>query len=169
MKILIRPSSIIERCLWHKYEYFILDGKTKEEIEKIITSDDEFEIHEDDALIIGLLNCIETDNLRHRLNQHLLHVMSIKNVSLTLDKTGKTTLLIKKNTILYEIELFKKNFPESWKPNANYNHSLSELKEYMKIVIDKIENLKIHVEEVQGFKNEYIQINHLKKILKFNS
>ena len=42
MKILIKPTDILKRCLWDSYVYYVI-GSDKE-AEKILTEDQEFEI-----------------------------------------------------------------------------------------------------------------------------
>jgi hypothetical protein len=86
MRILITPNDIIERALWYKYEKYILEEKSQEEINKIVEENKEFELPERDALIIDLIKCIETDNLKHRLNQHILHILSVKSTEINTNK-----------------------------------------------------------------------------------
>lgn len=166
MKILIKPSDIIERALWYKYEYYILDDKKKEKIKETIDKNEEFELSEKDALIIGLLSCIETDNLKHRLNQHLLHLYSIRSTDFSDDKG--TYNVISKNLIEGELDRYMKNFPDEWNPTLNYVEGIKELRKYIKELTESIKDLIIHEGDFQGNKVEYIQINHLKKIMDFN-
>ena len=169
MIIKLKPSEIIERCLWYKYEYFILANKNKDEIETLVKENKEFEIKENEGLIIGLLKCIETDNLIHRLNDHIIHTMKVKNVTIPIDKNDKTAICIKKNIVLYELDIFKKNFPDVWNPTENYVSSHFDLLIYIDYLMKRVNTLKVYIEEVYGFTNEYIQLNHLKKTLKLNT
>ena len=66
MQITIQPEELIKMCLWDSYVYYIL-GSDKE-AEKILKENKEMAISERDALIIGLLKVIETDNLIHKFN-----------------------------------------------------------------------------------------------------
>lgn len=166
MKILITPHDIIERALWHKYAYYILDGMSQDKIEKIVVENEEFEMTEREALIINLLKCIETDNLKHRLNQHILHILSIK--SSEVDKDKKKVYAIRKNAIDDELTTFLKNFPDSWESTANYKHSLVEVKEYIAGLKEKLGKLLIIESEFQGNIIEYVQVTHVKKMLDFN-
>ena len=167
MKILITPHDIIERALWQRYEYYILEDKSQEEIEKIITENEEFVISERDALIIDLLKCIETDNLSHRFNQNILHILNIKSTEVEVDK-NKKTFAVRKNLMIDELSKFMKNFPSSWKPPINYKNSKEELVKYINSISKKLESAKIIEVEFQGNTIEYIQVNHVKKMLNFN-
>ena len=167
MKILITPHDIIERALWYKYEKYILDEKSTEYIEKIVTENLEFEISERDALIIDLIKCIETDNLKHRLNQYILHILSVKSTEISTPKKSNL-LVIRKNAIQDELNMYLKNFPDSWKPKINYKEGYKELVEYINTLLEDTEKLLIHEGEFQGNKIEYVQVTHVKKMLNFN-
>ena len=167
MKIILKPSDIIERALWYKYEYFILDGKSQKEIEEIIKKDEEFEITERSALIIDLLKCIVTDNLKHRLNQHILHLLNVKTTEISTPKKANV-LVINKNTIKYELDRYSKNFPNSWKPTLNYVENLKELKKYISELKKKLKKLIVHEGSFQGNVIEYVEVTHVKKMLDFN-
>ena len=166
MKIVLTPHDIIERALWWKYQYYILDGMSQDKIDKIVEENEEFEITEREALIINLLKCIETDNLKHRLNQHVLHLLSVK--SAEVDKDKKKVYAIRKNAIDDELTTFLKNFPEKWDAKANYKYSLEEVKEYIVGLKEKLGTLLIIESEFQGNIIEYVQVTHVKKMLDFN-
>ena len=57
MKILIRPSDILEKSLWDNYVYYVVSSEKAETLlkKKIRSS----EISERDALIIGLLKVMK--------------------------------------------------------------------------------------------------------------
>lgn len=166
MKILITPHDIIERALWHKYQYLILDGKTQAEIDTIVKENKEFEINERDALVINLVKCIETDNLKHRLNQHLIHILSVKSTDIS--NGTKNVLCIRKNAINDELVTFLKNFPPAWEPKLNYSHGHSDLKEYIEGLQEKLSKLAIILGEINKNVIEYVQVTHVKKMLNFN-
>lgn len=167
MKIILKPSDIIERALWYKYEYYILDGKTQKEITEIIEKNEEFELDERSALIIDLLKCIVTDNLKHRLNQHILHLLNVKTTEINTVKKSNL-LVINKNTVNYELDRYSKNFPDSWKPALNYVANLKELTKYIETIKKKLEKLIIHEGSFQGNVIEYVEATHVKKMLDFN-
>ena len=166
MKILITPHDIIERALWQKYEYYILDGMPQEKISKIISDNEEFVINEKDALVIGLVKCIETENLKHRFNQHMMEILSTKSTEVKI--AGKGKLAITKNSISYEINNYLRNFPDAWKPKLHYQKGLEELTEYLEKLIENLEKISVHVGEFQGNKIDYVQVIHIKKMLDFN-
>ena len=166
MKILITPHDIIERALWHKYQYLILDGKTQDEIDTVVKENIEFEITERDALVINLVKCIETDNLKHRLNQHLIHTLSVKSTEIA--NGAKQTLCIRKNAINDELVTFLKNFPNSWDPKLNYLNGHKELKEYIEGLHEKLEKLAIIIGIINKNEIDYVQVTHVKKMLNFN-
>ena len=58
MKITLCAEDLIRRCVWDSYVYYIL-GSDKEG-QKLLESNEEMEITERDALIIGLLRFLFT-------------------------------------------------------------------------------------------------------------
>lgn len=166
MKILITPHDIIERALWYKYQNLILDGTPQDEIDTIISENKEFEISEKDALVINLIKCIDTNNLKHRLNQHILHLLAVR--STEVDNGPKKSHSITKRTVEYELTTFLKNFPPSWNPRLHYKKGLEECIEYVEELKEKLEELDIIISEVKGNKVEYVQVTHVKKMLNFN-
>lgn len=166
MKILITPHDIIERALWYKYQNLILDGIPQDEIDTIISENKEFEISEKDALVINLIKCIDTNNLKHRLNQHILHLLSVR--STEVDNGPKKSLSITKRTVEYELTTFLKNFPPSWNPRLHYKKGLEECIEYVEELKENLEKLDTIISEVKGNRVEYVQVTHVKKMLNFN-
>jgi len=166
MKILITPHDIIERALWHKYQDLDLEDHKQEEIDEIIKENKEFEITERDALVINLIKCIETNNLKHRLNQHLLHMISVRSTDVS--NGTKKVLSITKKTVENELTNFLKNFPPAWDPKAHYRVGLSQCREYIDELKESLEGLSILISEVKGNKVEYVQVTHVKKMLNFN-
>jgi hypothetical protein len=71
MKILVCPEDLIKRCVWDHYVYYVL-GSDKEG-ERILKENNEFEIDERSAVVIGLLKVIETENLIHKFNTCFLY------------------------------------------------------------------------------------------------
>lgn len=167
MKITITPSEIIKRCLWNKYDYYILEGKNQEEINKIIEEDKEFIISERDAYIIGLTRCIETPNLSHKLNQNILHVISTRSSEHDL-KDGRCVFMIRKNLLEEEINNFLKNFPDSWNKNIVYDREYKKMITYKDELLENIENLSITEVIFRKIKSNYVQIVQVKKLLKQN-
>ena len=78
MKILISPEDIVKRCLWDSYTYYILGSE--KEAEKMLKENAEVELSERDALVIGLLKVIETDNLIHKFNTYVMEFLTNKSI-----------------------------------------------------------------------------------------
>ena len=81
MTIKIQPEDIVRRCLWDNYVYYILAGSDKE-AERLLAENQEMEISEKDALVIGLLKVIDTDNLIHKFNNHVVEPVSYTHLTL---------------------------------------------------------------------------------------
>ena len=159
MKILISPSDIIKRGLWSEYAYYVV-GSDKE-AEKILKEDKEFELSERDAIIIGLLKAMETDNLVFRFIDYLTYNFNVKSIK---DK-DKDNYLIKKKTIETLIEKFKDKFPEYWTPDIKYKNALTDMHKCIdefEIALTKINIVKITILNIS---HECYSINSLKKIL----
>lgn len=162
MEIYITPHEIIERALWDDYQYFILSKDKKADIEKIIEENEKFQISETDALVIGLLKCIETDNLVHRCNQYIENLMSVRSMK------RDNTIYLKKKILVDSLHKFKKKFPDTWKPRPHYAHSLESLNKYIDNLLEKVETLKmVEITDKYGT-HELIRIIHIKKILDFH-
>jgi hypothetical protein len=160
MKIIITPQDIIERCLWDDFEYYILSKDV--EIEEFINGNEEFEIKENDALVIGLLKCVETNNLCHRLNQHIQHFVS--NRAFTIEKK----YYVKKKLLVGTIQSFNKKFPSCWEPRPSYKGALEDVLEYIDKLLEAVEELRI-TETTDNFgTHELVEVNHIKKILEYH-
>ena len=46
----------------------------------ILKTNNEFILSEKDAIVIGLLKVMETDNLIHRFNDYLMYILSIRSI-----------------------------------------------------------------------------------------
>ena len=199
MKILIKPSDIIERTLWDTYEKYCLLTKTnisKDDITKIIDENIEFEIQEEDAFVIGLLKCLETPDLSHRLNQHINELISTRSVEIEKKKTKNTIdetvdveisndlddseesdeyttvkkkyfYMIKKKILVEYIKKFKNKFPSAWKPSILYEKSLYDVLEYITYLSEQIEKLEVYTHTDNNGTHEMLYCNHIKKMLKF--
>lgn len=165
MKILVFPEDLIKRCVWDHYVYYVL-GSEKEG-EKILKENIEFEISERDAIVIGLLKVIETDNLIHKFNTYIVDLLTNKSINST-QISEKSQVLIRKRTIEIAIDKFLDKFPDYWIPDALYRKSLTNL-------VDYIDEFKINVEKLEIFKisdqfgtYEFVLSNNIKKQLSFN-
>lgn len=162
MKIILRPTEIIERALFDKYQKFCLKKET--DIEKLINENQEFEIKEEDALVIGLLKVLETDNLVHRCNIYIQEFLATKSVEF--EENNKYYYFINKKNLCDVLLNFRKKFPSEWKPSLNYKKALEEVNVYIENLIKKIENLNfITNTDKLGRQNDYVFCNHVKKLL----
>ena len=164
MKILIKPEDIVKRCLWDNYVYYIV-GSNKE-AEKVLLKNEEIEISEKDAFVIGLLKIMETENLIHRFNMDVAEFITNKSSIEKVD--GEKLILLKKKAFDYMISKYLDKFPDYWTPDNMYRFNLKELVEYISKFQDKLETLKTETIEFQNFRNDYYFIKDIKKMLKFN-
>jgi len=160
MQIKIYPEDLIKRCVWDHYVYYII-GSEKES-EKILKENKEIEISERDALVIGLLKVIETDNLIHKFNTYVMEFLTNKSVK------EKDYLLVRKKAFDYAIDKFLDKFPDYWEPNTLYTKSLKELVDYVEIMKVEVEKLEVHKIVDKNITYEFYGANNIKKLLKFN-
>lgn len=161
MKIKIFPEDIVRRCLWDTYVYYIIGGSDKE-AERILKENKEIDMSEQDALVIGLLKVIETDNLIFKFNTYIAELLS--------NRSSKVNeyLLIRKKTFDSAIEKFVDKFPDYWVPGLSYVHSLKELVEYVEAMKVEVEKLEIHKVVDKNVTYEFYNSAIIKKLLKFN-
>jgi hypothetical protein len=161
MRILIYPSDIVKRCCWDSYSYYIVGSE--KEAEKILLENKEFELSERDAIVIGLLKVIETDNLIHRFNDYLMHFLQVRSLK------DKENFFIKKKTLETAIDKFLDKFPDYWIPPANYSSALKDLVVYIDDLRDKIEKLETIKMTIQNISYDFFNTNSIKKLLNFNN
>jgi hypothetical protein len=165
MKILVYPEDLIKRCVWDHYVYYVL-GSDKEG-DRILKENKEFEINERDAVVIGLLKVIETENLIHKFNTYIVDLLTNKSINST-QNSERAQVLIRKKTLETAIDKFLDKFPDYWVPDAVYKKSLTDLVDYIdefKTDIDKLEIFKI---SDQFGTYDFILSNNVKKQLSFN-
>lgn len=160
MTIKIYPEDIIKLCLWDHYVYYIVGSE--KEAEKILKENKEMEISERDALVIGLLKAIKTDNLIHKFNSYIMEFLTNKSIK------EKEYLLIRKKTFDFAIDKFVDKFPDYWEPNTIWTNSLKDLVEYLNDMKGGLENLEIHKIVDKNVTYEFYNSNNIKKLLKFN-
>jgi hypothetical protein len=161
MTINIYPEDIVRRCLWDTYVYYVIGGSDKE-AERILKENKEIAMSEQDALVIGLLKVIETDNLIFKFNTYIAELLS--------NRSSKVNeyLLIRKKTFDSAIEKFVDKFPDYWVPSLSYIHSLKELVEYVDAMKLEVEKLEIHKVVDKNVTYEFYNSATIKKMLKFN-
>ena len=161
MTINIYPEDIVRRCLWDTYVYYVIGGSEKE-AERVLKENKEIAMSEQDALVIGLLKVIETDNLIFKFNTYIAELLS--------NRSSKVNeyLLIRKKTFDSAIEKFVDKFPDYWVPGLSYVHSLKELVEYVEAMKVEVEKLEIHKVVDKNVTYEFYNSAIIKKLLKFN-
>jgi hypothetical protein len=162
MRIEITPEQIIKMGLWDTYVYYVL-GSDKE-AEKMLKENKVMEISERDALIIGLLKVIETDNLIHKLNTYVVEILTNKSIN----SPGKEVPLIRKKTFDIALDKFLDKFPDYWEPSINWISSLKDLVIYINEMKINLEKLEIHKIVDKNVTYEFYNSNNIKKQLKFN-
>jgi hypothetical protein len=162
MQIKVYPEDLIKRCLWDSYVYYILGSE--KEAEKILKENKEMDITERDALIIGLLKTIETDNLIHKFNTYVIEILTNKSIH----SPQKDGLLIRKKTFDTAIDKFVDKFPDYWYPSTTWTNSLKDLIDYIANMKKEVEALEIHKIVDKNITYEFYNSNSIKKMLKFN-
>lgn len=162
MQIKVYPEDLIKRCLWDSYVYYILGSE--KEAEKILKENKEMDITERDALIIGLLKTIETDNLIHKFNTYVIEILTNKSIH----SPQKDGLLIRKKTFDTAIDKFVDKFPDYWYPSTTWTNSLKDLIDYIANMKKEVEGLEIHKIVDKNITYEFYNSNSIKKMLKFN-
>lgn len=161
MNIKIYPDDIVRLCLWDNYVYYIIGGSEKE-AEKILKENKEIDLSERDALIIGLLKVIETDNLIHRFNNYVMEFLTNKSIK------DKDVLLIRKRAFDIAIDKFSDKFPIYWECNILWSKAIKDLNIYLESMKKEIEKLEIYKIVDKNITYEFYNTNNIKKLLKFN-
>jgi hypothetical protein len=160
MQILVTPEDLIRRCVWDNYVYYIIGSE--KEAEKLLKENSTFEISERDALVIGLLKVIETDNLIFKFNTYIVEILSNKSAK------EKDLLLMRKKTFDTAVDKFLDKFPDYWEPNTSYTKALKELVDYIQEIKIEVDKLEIHKIVDKNVTYEFYNSNAIKKMLKFN-
>jgi len=161
MTIKIYPEDIVRRCLWDHYVYYILGGSDKE-AEKILRENQEIEVSEKDALVMGLLKVIETDNLIHKFNGYIMELLTNKSLK------EKEMLLIRKKTFDAAVDKFVEKFPDYWEPNSLFRRGLEDLVIYVENIKKDVDCLEICKIVDKNVTYEFYNSNAVRKLLKFN-
>lgn len=138
MIITLTPDDIIKRCLWRSYRRFALRGTSEAQIEEIVKENKPISMDEEMAYVIGLLKVIETDNLKHRFDSHMMDILRIKST------IQENEVYISVRVIEMELDGFKKRFPSYWSPSNNYQDALIELNAYIEYIQEKLPNIEVH-------------------------
>jgi hypothetical protein len=160
MEISIFPEELVKRCVWDNYTYYILGSE--KEAEKILKENQKMSITERDALIIGLLKVIETDNLIHKFNTYVVEILTNKSIK------EKDLLLMRKKTFDTAIDKFLDKFPDYWEPNVLWSKSLRDLVDSINEMKTGLEKIEIHKIVDKNVTYEFYNSNNVRKLLKFN-
>ena len=162
MQITITPEDLIRRCVWDNYVYYVLGSE--KEAEKILKENKVMELSEREALIVGLLKVIETDNLIHKFNTYVVEILTNKSIH----SPQKDGLLIRKKTFDTAVDKFVDKFPDYWEPSVNWTNALKDLVVCINDMKDELEKLEIHKIVDKNVTYEFYNSNNIKKLLKFN-
>ena len=160
MRIIVRPSDIVKRCMWDSYTYYIVGSE--KEAERLLAEDKEFELSERDGIVIGLLKVIDTDNLIHRFNDYMVHFLTIKSVKINDD------VLIKRKSVREAVDKFLDKFPDYWTPPPNYAAALADLVDYTNGLREKMDALEVVKASLLNINYEFYSSSAVKKLLSFN-
>lgn len=159
MRILLTPEDILHLGCWDNYCNFILRSKDPA---KVLSDNEEFEIPETDALVIGILNVVPTPHLIHRFNNYTMDILMNKSI------TNKSLPFIQKKTLTTSIEKFFLKYPEYWKSEGEYTEGLKQVKAYVAELLGEIDALPVTCITNQFGTYEFINSNLVRKALKFN-
>jgi hypothetical protein len=162
MQITITPEDLIRRCVWDNYVYYVLGSE--KEAEKLLKENQPMQLSERDALIIGVLKVIETDNLIHKFNTYVVEILTNKSIH----SPQKDGLLIRKKTFDTAVDKFLDKFPDYWEPNISYTNALKDLVVCINDIKEELEKLEIHKIVDKNVTYEFYNSNNIKKLLKFN-
>lgn len=159
MILTVTIEDIIKRCLWSDYKRFVLKDKSEQEIQKLIKENKPLILSENDAYAIGLLKCIETDNLIHRFTIHMKDMINIK--STIFDKNVFIAVKIIEN----ELESFRKRFPDYWVADSVYEKSIIELNLHITKLQNSIKTFEIFEFNIKDKKVRYFSSKDIKKMI----
>jgi hypothetical protein len=160
MQIKVYPIDIVKRCCWDSYVYYVVGSE--KEAQKILEENKEMEISERDALVIGLLKVIETENLIHKFNTYITEILANKSTS----NAGQ--LLIRKKVLDSAVDKFLDKFPDYWIPTLSWSNALKELVVYINTIKVDIDKLEVHNIVDKNITIEFYGSNNVKKLLKFS-
>jgi hypothetical protein len=164
MRIFITPKDIIERCLWCNYKRFILKEKDETVLRDIIEKNEEHEINENDAYVIGLLKYIKTENLIHRFKIEIEEMVKIKSTIIKLEP--KDMVMVNKNVIIKDINDFRTRFPNYDTMDATYKNAVDELSNFIDKLLLDISLIQTREMFIKDKKYTYIQSNDVNKLIK---
>lgn len=164
MRIFITPIDIIERCLWSNYKRFILKEKDETILRDIIEKNEEREINENDAYVIGLLKYIKTENLVHRFKLEIEEMVNIKSTIIKMET--KNMVMVDKNSITKDIMSFRDRFPNYDTMDFSYRKAVDELNVFIDKLLIDVSAITSYDLLIKEKKKTYIQSNSINKLIK---
>lgn len=162
MKILIKPSEIIKRGLWDSYVYYGLRGDNKL-AKEMVEEDVEFELKEEDGVVMGLLKVMETFNLIYRFNDYMVDFLTTKS------NTQDGSSYIRVNLVEDKMDKFFTKYPDYYELSKPYQMGYDDLVEYVADLKEQFKQLDTYT--LQSRKNKVTfdayATNDIKKKLKF--
>ena len=162
MIISVTIDDIIKRCLWLDYKRFVLKNKSEQEIREIINDNKPIVLSENDAYAIGLLKCIETDNLIHRFIVHIKEILNIKSTIFD------NNVFISVRVIENEFESFKKRFPVYWNSDKLYSNSIEDLNEFINNIQSELQKIEVFEFKIKERNIRYFSSKDIKKLIEKN-
>ncbi len=152
MEIKITPKDLVERFIWDKYVYYVLDVnatkenksfKTETEKLELLELNEEFIISEQDAFVIGLTNVIYTPNVIYKFKQYLLDVLNNRNFEVD------HRLHINRQLLLDNVAAFKHKIPTNFtSSDIEFNIELNKLDLIYIEFVENVNNLiTVNVQE----------------------
>ena len=108
---------------------------------------------------IKIFKIIETDNLKHRFNLHILDSLQVKS------NVFDDGLYINKNIITRDIVSYKNRFPSYYTPEVNYKKAIDDLLIYIETIKVELEKLEVFPYTSKDKTYDFYNSNHVKKIL----
>lgn len=141
------------------YMKYISKSKDPKEI---LSLNEEFELSEKDALVIGVLKNVRTPHLVHRLNRYMEDVLKSKST------THKGSPYIQLKTIVTTLDAFMEKYPDYWVPDYEYQEGLSMVKTYIDELRTHIGTLEVIEIQMQFGVYLYVNSSHVIKLLNYN-
>lgn len=142
MEIKLRYSDLVERLVWDKYRYFVLDGMNKEDVDKLIEGNEEFIINEKNAFVIGLLNTMYTEEVVYKYKQYLREIIENKSFNYD-DVDKKVRKYITRKILLTNAVKFKNKIPKVYQSKNNeFNKQVEQLNAVIEFFVSEVKKLE---------------------------
>jgi hypothetical protein len=153
------PEDIVKIGCWDMYTKYISKNDDPKEI---LSLNEEFELTEKDALVIGVLKNVRTPHLVHRLNRYMEDVLKNKST------THKGSPYVQLKTVLSSLDAFMEKYPGYWVPDFEYQEGLTMVKAYMDDLRTQIGSLEVIEIQMQFGVYSYVNSSQVNKLLNYN-